>query len=53
MITLSPGKSVYEDLPITDEYDLSKPGQYSIKVERTFPEIGHFSSNVVTVTVAP
>ena len=53
VITLKPGKSVYEDLPLTDEYDLSKPGQYSIKVERTFPGIGHFSSNVITVAVTP
>ena len=50
-VTLKPGESSSEDLVVTELYDLSQPGQYSIQVDRTFPGIGHFTSNVITVTV--
>jgi len=53
VVTLNPGRSNSEELNVTELYDMSQPGQYSIQVERTFPGIGHFTSNTVSVTVTP
>jgi len=52
-VTLKPGESGSEDLNIAEVYDLSQPGNYTVQVDRTFPGIGHFTSNVITVTVTP
>ena len=51
LVTLKPGESSAEDIRVSEQYDLSQPGQYSIQVDRTFPGIGHFSSNVVNVNI--
>lgn len=51
IVTLKPGESSSEDVLITDLYDISAPGTYAVQVDRTFPEVGHFRSNVVTVKV--
>jgi hypothetical protein len=53
LVTLEPGESNTERIVLTELYDMSQPGEYSVQAERTFPGIGHFSSNVVTVTVTP
>jgi hypothetical protein len=53
VVTLKPGENHSEEINISEQYDLSQPGQYSIRVSRTFPGIGHFTSNTVTVTVTP
>jgi hypothetical protein len=53
LVMLKPGESSAEDIRISEQYDLSQPGQYSIQVDRTFPGIGNFSSNVVNVSVTP
>jgi hypothetical protein len=53
IVTLKPGESSSEDVLITDQYDISAPGMYAVQVDRTFPEVGHFQSNVVTVNVTP
>lgn len=53
LVTLKPGESTREEIEITELYNLTEPGKYTIRVDRTFAGIGHFSSNVVTVNVAP
>jgi hypothetical protein len=52
LVTLKPGESDSEQILITELYDMSAPGEYSVQVERTFPEIGHFRSNVASVKVS-
>jgi hypothetical protein len=51
IVTLKPGESSFEDILITDLYDMSVAGTYTLQVDRTFPGVGHFFSNVVTVNV--
>lgn len=53
LVTLKPSESNSEDIRINEMYDMSTPGQYSIQVERTFPGVGHFTSNVVKIEVTP
>lgn len=53
VITLKPGESDSEDLRLTELYDLSQPGEYSVQVTRIFPEIGAVTSNVASVNVIP
>lgn len=53
VVTLKPGESSYEDVLLTDLYDISAPGTYAVGVDRTFPRVGHFRSNVVTVKATP
>lgn len=53
LMTLKPGESSGENITLTEWYDMSQPGEYSVQVDRTFPGVGHFSSNIVYVTVAP
>ncbi|MFZ0321616.1 MAG: hypothetical protein WAL56_21000 [Candidatus Sulfotelmatobacter sp.] len=53
LVTLKPGESDSEQIPITELYDMSTPGEYTVQIERTFPEMGHFRSNAVSVKVAP
>jgi hypothetical protein len=51
VVTLNPGESSSEDRLVTELYDMTLPGDYSVQVDRTFPGIGHFISNIVKVTV--
>jgi hypothetical protein len=53
---LNSGESTRETVVITDYYDLSQPGEYSIQVERQVPEQygrGIVKSNTVKVTITP
>jgi len=53
LVTLKPGESKNERIEITELYDVSQPGEYSVSVQRTFSGIGHFSSNSVSIVVTP
>ena len=53
VVTLKPGEFNSEEIEITELYEMTAPGEYSVQVERVFPEIGPFRSNVVNVKVAP
>ena len=53
IVTLKPGESSSENIVLTELYNMSQPGKYSIQVDRKFPGIGHFSSNVASVDVKP
>jgi hypothetical protein len=53
IVTLKPGESSSEDILVTDLYDMSIAGTYNLQVDRTFPGVGHFLSNVVAVNVTP
>ena len=50
-IVLKPGESASEEMGVTEYYDLSTPGKYTVQAERTFPGIGHFRSNIASVKV--
>jgi uncharacterized protein (DUF58 family) len=51
---LKPGDVMQDNLDVTDLYDLSKPGRYTIQIERN-DDISKtlVKSNVVTVTINP
>ena len=53
VVTLNPRESDRERIELTELYNMSSIGKYSVHVDRTFPSIGHFSSNLVSVTVTP
>lgn len=53
VVTLKPGEFKSEEIEITELYDMKAPGEYSVQVERVFPEIGRFRSNAVNMKVAP
>jgi hypothetical protein len=53
LVSLKPGESHTENIRVSEMYDMSAIGEYSIQVERTFPGIGHFASNVVKIEVTP
>jgi hypothetical protein len=49
-----PGDSWKEELTITLYYEMSRPGKYTIQVERKLPEelgVGTVKSNTITITV--
>lgn len=50
-VTLKPHESDEEEIEITELYDTSLPGAYTVQVERTFPGIGHFVSNSAKIDV--
>jgi hypothetical protein len=50
--TLGPGKSVVQKLALSKEYDLSKPGKYTIQALHTDGKTD-VKSNTITVTVTP
>ena len=52
-VTLKPGESSSEDQRLLDYNNVSQPGVYSVRVERTFPGIGHFSSKSIKIGVQP
>jgi hypothetical protein len=49
---LAPGKAVTQTLALTKEYDLSKPGKYTIQASR-FDGNVVVKSNVITLNVTP
>jgi hypothetical protein len=51
LVTLKPGESNDERIEITELYNMSAVGQYSVQVDRTFPQVGRFTSNVVSIKV--
>lgn len=53
VVTLNPGESDRERIELSELYNMSSTGKYSVQVGRTFPSIGHFSSNLVSVSVTP
>ena len=49
-----PGKTFSENITVDDLYEMTRPGQYAIQVERDIPEKlggGMVKSNFITVTV--
>lgn len=53
VVTLMPGESSSEDILITELYDMSPAGTYTMQVNRAFHDIGQITSNVVSVDVTP
>lgn len=53
VVTLKPGESNDETINVSDLFDLSQAGNYSVQATRTYPGIGQFSSNMASVSVAP
>jgi len=51
VVTLKPGESNSEQIEITELYNMTASGEYSVQVERIFSDIGHFRSNAVSVRV--
>lgn len=52
-IMLKPGEYKDDVLILTEFYDMSEPGEYSVQVERTYPGFGHAVSKVVKITITP
>lgn len=51
---LAPGETQKDEIPVSKLYDLSKPGRYTIQIQRTDPETKLVvKSNSITVTVTP
>ncbi len=50
--TLHPGESIQRERTLGKEFDLSKPGRYTIHVERQDDDVV-VRSNVITITVVP
>lgn len=50
---LGPGKTVMQKLALSKEYDLSKPGKYSIQALRGDTTTTDVKSNTITLTVTP
>ena len=54
LVSLDPGQDWRNTIRVSDLYDLSKPGQYTIQVRRWDDETKTWvKSNAVTVTVTP
>jgi hypothetical protein len=51
---LKPGEAVKDELVVSNRYDLSQPGKYTIKVQRIDTEtMATVESNTITMTVTP
>jgi len=50
---LAPGKSFRNDFVLTELYDLSKPGKYSVQVVRGESASATLKSNILAITVVP
>jgi hypothetical protein len=48
-----PGEPIKEELILSKEYDLSKPGKYTVQVRERHPVFQTVKSNVITITVHP
>ena len=54
--SISPGQTFTQEQRVSAEYDMRKPGKYTIQVSRRAsdnPKDGEIKSNLVTVTVTP
>jgi hypothetical protein len=51
--TLHPGKTIEEEVSLSKEFDLSKPGKYTVQVQEKNPVFQTVKSNVLTITVVP
>lgn len=49
---LAPGKVITQTLALTKEYDLSKPGKYTVQASRGDGQT-RVKSNIITLTVTP
>ena len=50
--TAHPGDKIEEELILNKEYDLSKPGKYTIQVRERNPKFQAIKSDTITITVA-
>ncbi len=50
--TAHPGDKIEEELILNKEYDLSKPGKYTIQVQERNPKFQAIKSDTITITVA-
>jgi hypothetical protein len=53
LFTVKPGESLKDGIKLSEIYDLSKPGKYSIELERTDDTKTVVKSNTITLTVTP
>ena len=51
--TAHPGEKIEEQLLLNDEYDLNKPGKYTIQVRERNPKFEAVRSNTISITVVP
>lgn len=51
--TSHPGEAIELDLILSKEYDLSKPGKYTVQVQERYPALQAVRSNILTITVVP
>jgi hypothetical protein len=53
--TLKPHETAQDTIEVSSFYDLSRPGEYSIQVQRQFPEVGkgYVKSNRLKLSVTP
>jgi hypothetical protein len=51
--TSHPGETIKEELNLSKEYDLSKPGKYTVQVRERHPVFQAVKSNIITITVNP
>jgi hypothetical protein len=52
VVTLKPGESDSEDIRLTDLFQFSQTGKYTVEVTRVFPKLGRCRSNTAIVTVS-
>jgi hypothetical protein len=48
-----PGEEIVEELVLSEEYDLSKPGKYTVQLRERNPKFQTVKSNTVTFTLVP
>ncbi len=48
-----PGDKIEEELVVNEEYDLRKPGKYTIQLRERNPKFQAIKSNIVTFTLVP
>jgi hypothetical protein len=53
--TLRPNEKAQDVIEVQMFYDLSRPGEYSIQIQRTFPDVAKdpIKSNRLTLTITP
>jgi hypothetical protein len=51
--TAHPGDKIEEELILSEEYDMSKPGDYTVQVVERNPKFEVVKSNSITITIVP
>ena len=51
--TVHPGETTEDEVNLSKEYDLSKPGKYTVQVKERNPVFQAMKSNTLTITVVP